>query len=119
MSDSESNQAIKMQPIACTLSGPDFAARRETIAHDLFGQVERVVELDDGFACRFASADPWPAKVLDFIAAERRCCPFFTFEMVFEPDDGPLWLRLRGSAEIKSFLRDAFPAGLNGAESQR
>jgi predicted ester cyclase len=45
------------------------------------------------------------AKVLEFVAAEKQCCPFFTFELAFEPDDGPLWLRLRGSAEIKAFVR--------------
>lgn len=44
------------------------------------------------------------AKVLASIAAERQCCPLFTFEIVFEPNDGPLWLRLRGSAEVKSFI---------------
>ncbi len=45
-------------------------------------------------------------KLLDFIAAERRCRPLFTFELAFEPNDGPLRMRLRGSAEIKEFIRD-------------
>ncbi len=42
--------------------------------------------------------------MLDFVAVERRCRPFFTFEVVFEPHDEPLWLRLRGSSAIKAFL---------------
>ena len=62
-------------------------------------------ELPDGFGFRFPGADPWAAKALEFIEAEKQCCPFFTFELAFEPDDGPLWLRLRGSAAIKDFVR--------------
>ena len=92
-------------PLACSLLGREFAERKGAITRDLFSHAEDVEDLPDGFAYRFPSAEPWAAKVLDFIAEERRCCPFFTFEVVFEPHDGPLWLRLRGSDEVKAFLR--------------
>jgi hypothetical protein len=91
--------------LACSLVGPEFAARKEAITRDLFAHVDRVEELPDGFGVRFPAADPWAAKALEFIDAEKQCCPFFTFELAFEPDDGPLWLRLRGSEEIKAFVR--------------
>ncbi len=42
---------------------------------------------------------------MDLIHAERQCCSFLTFELLFEPDHGPIWLRVRGSEEVKSFLR--------------
>ena len=80
-------------------------ARKEAITRDLFAYVDRVEELPDGFGFRFPAADPWAAKALEFIEVEKECCPFFTFELAFEPDDGPLWLRLRGSATIKEFVR--------------
>ncbi len=82
-----------------------MAARKEAIARDLFAHVDRVEELPDGFGFRFPAADPWAAKALEFIDVEKECCPFFTFELAFEPDGGPLWLRLRGSDEIKAFVR--------------
>jgi hypothetical protein len=66
--------------------------------------------LPDGYAYQFPASDPWPAKVLEFVAAERQCCPFFTFEIVFEPNDGPLWLRLRGSEEVKAFIQTELAA---------
>jgi len=96
---------IQQAEIACKLLGPEFAERKEAITQDLFTHAERVDELPDGFAYQFPASDPWPAKVLEFVAAERQCCPFFTFEMVFEPNEGPLWLRLRGSEEIKAFIQ--------------
>jgi hypothetical protein len=96
---------IQQAEIACKLLGSDFAARKEAITRDLFANAERVDELPDGFAYQFPAGDPWPAKVLEFVAAERQCCPFFTFEIIFEPNDGPLRLRLRGSEEIKAFIQ--------------
>ena len=90
---------------ACTLVGREFAERKEAISRDLFAYADQVEELPDGFGYRFPAAEPWAAKALEFIAVERRCCPFFTFELVFEPDDGPIWLHLRGSEAIKAFVR--------------
>ena len=58
---------------------------------------------------RFPATDEWTAKVMAVVAAERQCCPFFTFEVVFEPHGRALWLRFRGSEAIKAFVRDNFP----------
>lgn len=90
--------------LARNLVGREFAARKEAITRDLFTDVDRVEELADGFGFRFPAAEPWAAKALEFIAAEKGCCPFFTFELVFEPNDGPLWPRLRGSEAAKAFV---------------
>jgi hypothetical protein len=92
------------EDIACNLIGPEFAARKDAITGDLFAHVVRIEELPDGYAYHFPATAPWPAKVLEFVETERECCPFFTFEIVFEPNGGPLLLRLRGSAEIKEFI---------------
>ncbi len=90
--------------LACNLIGSEFAERKEAFSRDLFAHADRGDELPDGFGFRFPAAEPWVARALDFIAVERQCCPFFTFELVFEPNDGPLWLRLRGSEAIKAFV---------------
>jgi hypothetical protein len=103
MNDQE-NQLIEEMCIACNLLGRKFAERKEAISRERFAHADRVEELSDGFGYRFPAAEPWAAKVLEFIAAEKQCCPFFTFEVVFEPNDGPLWLRLRGSKSIKDFV---------------
>jgi hypothetical protein len=91
--------------LACNLVGREFAERKETISRDLFAHADEVAELPDGFGYRFPNATPWAQKALAFIELEKLCCPFFTFELVFEPNDGPLWLRLRGSHAIKEFVR--------------
>ena len=94
--------------IACLLSERDYAIRSEELAGGLFTTVEEVVELPDGNAYRFAGADSPLESLLEFIAAERRCCPFLSFEIAFEPHGGPLWLRMRGSPRVKAFIAEAF-----------
>lgn len=94
--------------IACLLSERDYAIRSEGLASGLFAAVDEVVELPDGYAYRFAGADSPLESLLEFIAAERRCCPFLTFELAFEPHGGPLWLRMRGSPRVKAFIAEAF-----------
>lgn len=98
-------------PIACTLGDANERRLRETAVDDLVGRAEAIEELPDGYALRYADAERELDALLAFVRAERRCCPFFTFELVFEPDEGPVWLRLRGSAEIKAFMQAAFLSG--------
>ena len=90
--------------LTCQLTGPEFAARKERIAGGLFAHAEETIELEDGFAYRFAATAPLPDTVFEFIEAERICCPFLRFEVTFEPDHGPLWLTLRGDGDVKAFI---------------
>ena len=92
-------------PMACSLSQQDLAKRREELAADTFKNIQQVQELADGYALRYPGEKDWATKLLDFILFERACCPFFTFELTFEPDSGPIWLRVRGQEGVKEFLK--------------
>jgi hypothetical protein len=94
--------------IGCLLSARDYAIRSEELAGGLFALVEEMVELADGYSYRFPSDGGQLGPLLQFIAAERHCCPFLTFELAFEPYGGPLWLRLRGTPRVKAFIAETF-----------
>jgi hypothetical protein len=94
--------------IACLLSEREAAIWGEELVGGLFAAVEEVAELLDGYGYRFPSDGSQLEPFLEFIAAERRCCPFLTFELAFEPHGGPLWLRMRGSPRVKAFITEAF-----------
>jgi hypothetical protein len=102
---------IEDEVIGCLLSERDYAIRSEELAGGLFAAVDEVVELPDGYAYRFSGGDSPLESLLEFIAAERRCCPFLSFEIAFEPHQGPLWLRMRGSPRVKSFIAETFQIG--------
>jgi hypothetical protein len=91
--------------LACLLTGEDLAARGEVV-RTLLASYQKLQELEDGYAFQFPGELEWIQRVVTFVAEERVCCPFFTFELQYEPNLGPIWLRLRGSAEIKALLRD-------------
>lgn len=107
MNDQASLTAKDME-IACRLSEAEQSAREEELARDIFSNCQEVTELADGYAFRFAGDGEWAAKLVEFIALERKCCPFFTFELEFEPQEGPLWLRLRGPEGVKAFVEHSF-----------
>ena len=101
----DTQQEAEFVPLACWLTGEDLAARGEVV-RPLMASYQQLQELEDGYAFQFPGESEWIQRVMTFVAEERECCPFFTFELQYEPNLGPIWLRLRGSAEIKAMLRD-------------
>ena len=89
------NRAGRRLPLACSLSGQEEAERRDEVEKILEACL-RVDELEDGYEFRFPGSAEWAAKLTEFIVFERDCCPFFAFELVFEPEGGPIRLRMRG-----------------------
>jgi hypothetical protein len=96
--------------IACKLSEAEQAIREEELAKDIFSNCQEIAELPDGYAFRFPGDNDWATKLIEFIALERKCCPFFTFELAFEPQEGPVWLRLKGPEGVKAFVQQNFVA---------
>src|SRR5262245_30013617 len=95
-------------PYACDLSAltRDERSTHQTLAKALMGAVQERVELPNGYGFRLAVTHlEMAARWASF---ERRCCPFFVFELELGPDDGPLWLRVVGGPGIKEFIRSEF-----------
>ena len=102
-------------PLACLLTGENLTARSEVV-RPLMASYHKLQELEDGYAFQFPGEPEWIQRVVTFVAEERECCPFFTFELQYEPNLGPIWLRLRGSADIKVLLRDQWLSQLETRE---
>jgi hypothetical protein len=95
-------------PISCELSEGGQRSRREEISHRLFSGCKYVRELEDGYEFVFPGGEKWTEGLLRFIVEERECCRFFAFELLFEPDLGPISLIMRGPAGTKEFLAGQF-----------
>jgi hypothetical protein len=104
----ESRRTAKRLPIACELSEVAQRSRREEISSELLGRCEDVRELEDGYEFVFPGGEEWIERLTRFVASERECCRFFAFELHFEPDLGPVSLRMRGPAGTKEFLAGQF-----------
>ena len=106
MSEHDSEAVIKTLPIACNLSDAGEVEARRRVIEEIFSGVTRRDELSDGYEFSFPGDDAWAARLMEFVAAERRCCPFLHFELVFHQGCGPVHLRLRGAEGVKDFIRD-------------
>ena len=67
-------------PVACSLTDAELEVRGDENA-DLFAHARAVEELPDGYRFAFPADDDGVPALLQFILAERACCPFFTFEL--------------------------------------
>lgn len=91
-------------PIACTLTAPELQQRRSGLLRRFQEAVVEVRELGDGYAYRLPSDETWIMEVVQLITLERQCCPFMTFNLRLEPNNGPMWLELVGPDGTKNFL---------------
>jgi hypothetical protein len=66
------------------------------------------IELANGFAFRFQDGTVSLADLAEWVSAERKCCPFFDFEIELQGNNGPLWLKLRGKDGVKAFMQSEF-----------
>lgn len=81
-------------------------AEYQELAIKLHSSVQEVKELKNGFAFKLP-ADAVVATS-QWINYERKCCPFFDFELQIAKDEGPVWLRITGDKGIKDFIRTEF-----------
>ncbi len=65
-------------------------------------------ELSDGYAFELDPKQVSLAEVAEWVVDERKCCPFFTFEIGVEGKTGALTLSLKGREGVKPFIRMEF-----------
>jgi hypothetical protein len=104
-----SRDAVERGPIrpACKLDALTAAERKESLElrKALLAAVSESKELPDGFAVRIDTARLPFAALSRWVDLERRCCPFFHFQVDVAPDHGPLWLRLTGAEGVKELIQ--------------
>ncbi len=96
-----------VSPFACVMEAIEPSKRQQHIAtaKHLFGSVQEVRELPNGYAFQLPTESELMLKAAEFIALERLCCPFFGFALQVEPEGGAVWLYLTGREGVKPFIR--------------
>lgn len=93
-------------PIACDLTvfTTEERTKHRQLGDSLFAKVARVVEHDDGFTFAFEPDPIVSENVEHWLAMERRCCPFFSFELTRDRAQS-LGLRISGPSGAKAILQ--------------
>ena len=92
-------------PVACRLSDAEFRKREATLLAQFKSALVASEELADGYAFRIPGDEKSFAVLANLIMAERECCPFLTFEVVAQPNMGPVIVRVTGPGSAKEFLK--------------
>lgn len=97
-----------MEAPACNVNGLTSGerARHQELSQTLLSAVQQKSELRDGYAFRLPSSALLTAA--EWVSLERKCCPFFTFEIEQPKNQGPVWLRITGPEGVKAFIEEEF-----------
>lgn len=96
-------------PIVCDLSvfTPEERKKHMEESKELFTNAKRVIEIGDGYAFHFDYSAEQFLSLANWIKDDKRCCPFFTFELAIEPfaSGAETIIRLRGTEQMKQGLK--------------
>jgi hypothetical protein len=92
-------------PIGCGLTSAELSERETTLLAQFRSAVIETEELPNGCAFSVPGDRKRVAITAEMIVAERECCPFLTFELVAQPNMGPIIVRVTGPAGTKDFLK--------------
>jgi len=87
---------------------PEERAHHKLLTDKIVAERERIVETDKGYEFQYSPSTVSLAELADWVAAESRCCPFFSFHIDLENEGQLLCLRLTGEDAVKSFIRAEF-----------
>lgn len=97
-------------PLFCNMQAMSKMERRryDHLRERLQRAIEEVKELETGYAFRLRTDGISLVELGEWAGYERKCCPFFDFEIAVTREDGPVWLTLRGREGAKAFMRIEF-----------
>jgi hypothetical protein len=96
----------KESPFACDMTAIAADQRDAHLGtiNKLFQAVQSMRELPNGYSFRLPNESYVLLTAAEFIALERRCCPFFGFSLEIEREGGAVWLSLTGREGVKPFI---------------
>ena len=91
---------------ACNIGAipPEIRSSHIKLTQAIIQAVEEKRALPNGFAFRLAPGKITGEQLVEWIDLEKKCCPFFGFEIHWEKENGPLFLHLTGDDGVKAFI---------------
>ncbi len=90
--------------LVCLLTGAEQVKRKQILQKEIFSQVKKVKEIEDGYIFYFKYEEEFLMRMTDYVIAENNCCPFFTFETKLHSKND-VGLKITGSSEAKEMIK--------------
>jgi len=96
--------------LTCNINGipPQERTRYGRLLDTLRHAILERRELPDGYAFQMDTKQIDTGRLVEWIELERRCCPFFGFEVHWDRKNEPVWLYLTGPEGVKDFILNEF-----------
>ena len=104
-------QSQKSTPIlACNMKAISSSERPryDVLTKKIKAAVKRQRELSEGYAWELAGASAAMPEVAEWMAMERRCCPFLTLQLEATGNGPDFVVKLLGPDGVKAFLMSEF-----------
>lgn len=66
-------------------------------------------ELPDGYSFQMDTGKVSIAQVAEWAVLERKCCPFFDYQLDLHGEENTLWFTLKGREGVKRFIEVEVP----------
>jgi hypothetical protein len=102
------NRSDTSPAIACNLNAlsPSERTRRSELARIIQTRSTSLEETGSGYRVRLPDDSEICERALELILLERRCCPFLSLALEFEPRAGVAALAIGGAPGVKPFLME-------------
>jgi hypothetical protein len=96
--------------LTCNINGipAPQRARYELLVATLRRAIQTRRELPDGYAFLMDTRQIDTGQLAEWVELERKCCPFFGFEISWDRQPEAVWLHLTGPEGVKAFILDEF-----------
>ena len=98
-------------PIVCTLGPEALKARKAGLLARVAGLSNHTVKIGGGYRFEFTPDRETLSLIAEMIDAERQCCRFLRFDLIVEPDFGPLSVEVTGPSGTQEFLDTLLESG--------
>jgi hypothetical protein len=97
-------------PFACNLKAftPQQREQWKKLIDQLMPAVTSARDRNDGYSLQVDTRKMSLVEVAQWVDLERKCCPFFDFQLDLHGVDGDLWLSLTGREGVKQFIEMDF-----------
>jgi hypothetical protein len=107
---------VRQQPVTeegkfyCNINAlnPAERAHQQQLTAKFIAVRDEIVELPRGYEFQFSPSSVSLVELVDWVAAEEKCCPFFNFHIDLEKRGKLLCLGLTGEEGIKAVIREEF-----------
>ena len=99
------SHTMESQLLICKLNGPKLIKRKQALQKEVFSQLLSYEELEKGFLFRFTFEENFLIKLTDYMLAEKKCCPFFQYELKIKAHTAGIELVVSGEGEAKEMVR--------------